>query len=571
MVTMKSPAAAFHLPVSEVFTSIRDCWRRGVTIRSAEAFAFLVSLTWLAIYNGRFWGDTVHAMWHGDGRSLAFLLSLGIVVLCLQSLLLLLLPRRLLKFGTSLLFMVAAIGSYFSATYGVIMNSDMLRNVLQTDVVEAGELLNAQLVRWIALLGVAPAIVVWKLNLPQNSWRQSTMRRVRTVAGILAACALALFMSSSSYASFFREHKPIRFMLSPAAPVASLVQLFADRGRDQDPWAAINASGAAVREAWAHRKPLLIVFMVGETARAADFQLGGYARPTNPRLNAEEGLIYFDKVTSCGTATAISVPCMFSHLGRDDFDVDDTGRYLNLLDSLADAGFDIEWRDNNAGCKGVCARISTVSYSSRDESMLCEHDYCYDEILLEGIPEKLRNLSRDTVIVMHMIGSHGPAYSQRYPPAFESFRPACRSSELQRCSTDEIVNAYDNTILYTDYVVSRAIDELRSAAGTVDSVLLYVSDHGESLGEQGIYLHGLPYRFAPPVQTHVPMLLWTSPGYAAARQLDSSCVHAEAMRTASHDNLYHTLLGAAAVRNASYDARLDLIGSCAAPLARGHE
>ena len=250
-----------------------------MTIRSVEAFAFLVSLAWLAIYNGRFWGDTVHAMWHRDGRSLAFLLSLGIVVLCLQSLLLLLLPRRLLKFGTSLLFMVAAIGSYFSATYGVIMNSDMLRNVLQTDVVEAGELLNAQLVRWIVLLGVAPAIVVWKLNLPQNSWRQSTMRRVRTVAGILAACALALFMSSSSYASFFREHKPIRFMLSPAAPVASLVQLFADRGRDQDPWAAINASGAAVREAWAHRKPLLIVFMVGETARAADFQLGGREPP----------------------------------------------------------------------------------------------------------------------------------------------------------------------------------------------------------------------------------------------------------------------------------------------------
>ena len=219
----------------------------------------------------------------------------------------------------------------------------------------------------------------------------------------------------------------------------------------------------------------------------------------------------------------------------------------------------------------MCARVSTISYAGHHGAPLCDQDYCYDEILLDGLREKLANLSRDTVIVMHMIGSHGPAYSSRYPPAYESFKPACRSSELERCTTGEIVNAYDNTLLYTDHVVASAIDELRAASAGVDGVLLYVSDHGESLGEQGIYLHGLPYTFAPSAQTHVPMLVWMSSGYGAAHRIDSRCLQSEAARDVSHDNLYHTLLGAAGVRNASYDGTLDLIRSCAAPLARSHE
>ncbi len=545
--------------------------RRGtIGLPSAVLFAFAMSLTWLIFYNVRFWEDSLQAMWHGTAASAAFLASLLVLVLCVQALLLLLLPRRLMVPGASVLFLVAAFSSFFSLHYGVVMNKDMMRNVLQTDIAEAEGLLSLQLAHWVMLLGVLPAALIWKVRLPVLSWKQAMRQRTLAISAIVAISIAALFAASSSYAVYFREHKPIRFTLAPAAPISAALQLLIAEYKTP-PGPAINVSGAARRVATPRARPLALLIVIGETARAENFQLGGYDRPTNPQLSQLSGVTYFDNVTSCGTATAVSVPCIFSPLPRSEFSVDDARRYMNLLDALAAAGFDVEWRDNNAGCKGVCARVTQVSYAQRKDSSLCNQDYCHDEILLEGLEERLRNLQRDTVFVLHMIGSHGPAYASRYPKRFEQFTPVCQSSQLQRCSTQEIVNAYDNSILYTDFVLSQAIAKLRNAAGHVDSALLYVSDHGESLGEQGIYLHGMPYRFAPDVQKHVPMLLWTSIEYARERHLDADCLSSLVRQPASHDNVYHTVLGAAEVRNDSYDATLDLFSRCAAALPADHE
>jgi lipid A ethanolaminephosphotransferase len=222
----------------------------------------------------------------------------------------------------------------------------------------------------------------------------------------------------------------------------------------------------------------------------------------------------------------------------------------------------VEWRDNNAGCKGVCARVPLVNYASRPDPALCPQSYCYDEVMLNGLAERLKNLEQDTVFVFHQIGSHGPAYSERYPPEFEIFKPACHSNRLESCTAQEVRNAYDNTIAYTDYVLAQQIALLQAVSDRVDGVLVYASDHGESLGEQGIYLHGLPYAFAPATQTEVPMLLWTTPGYAQRARLQPGCLHGGAREQVSHDNLYHTILGAAEVRNKAYDASLDLLASC---------
>lgn len=256
------------------------------------------------------------------------------------------------------------------------------------------------------------------------------------------------------------------------------------------------------------------------------------------------------------------MPCIFSHLPREQFKVDEADRYTNLLDTLTSAGLDVEWRDNNAGCKGVCARVTTVDYSSAKDPGLCNKSDCYDDVMLTDLPQKLRNITRDTVIVFHQIGSHGPAYHERYPADFAPFKPACDSNKLQQCSPQQIVNAYDNTIAYTDHFLGRQIEMLRSAADRVDGMLIYASDHGESLGENGIYLHGMPYSFAPAVQKEVPMLMWVSDGYAERTQLRAPCLQEEARLPVSHDNLYHTVLGAAEVRNQVYDGRLDLLTGC---------
>jgi lipid A ethanolaminephosphotransferase len=542
-----------------------------LALPSDAALALVASLAWAALYNLQFWHQAISAMWHPTPRAALFLVSLFVVVVCLQALLLALVPTRLgMRIAGSALFVIAALGSYFASAYGAVMNQDMMRNVIETDPAEVGGLINFDLLAHVVMLGVIPAVLFWRIALPASTWRVRLRQRLVFIGSALALCAVALFACSANYAVLFREHKPVRYALSPGAPIVSLAGLLSARQRD--PHAPlIDVAGNVQRTEAPARRPLVLFLVVGETARAANFQLGGYARATNPRLQAVPGLVYFDHATSCGTSTAISVPCMFSHLPRAQFDVDRADRYTNLLDTLMKASLAVEWRDNNAGCKGVCARVVKTAYPGESDAVHCPNSYCYDEVMLSDLPARLDTLQRDTVVIFHAIGSHGPAYAERYPPQFEVFKPACRSNELQRCSEQEIVNAYDNSIAYTDYVLSRQIELLQANADRFDSVLLYASDHGESLGEQGIYLHGMPYSFAPRVQKEVPMLFWASRGYLQRTGLSMGCMRAHSHDPVSHDNVYHTVLGAMAVRDAVYDPKLDILAPCRAATPQSHE
>jgi lipid A ethanolaminephosphotransferase len=554
------------------YSWLRVRWATGLALRSEVALMLVASVAWAVLYNLQFWHQAIAAMWHPTPAAALFLASLFVAVVCLQSLLLALVPTRLgLRIAASVLCIVAAAGSYFAGAYGAVMNQEMMRNVLETDAAEVGGLVSFDLFAHVLLLGVLPAALVWRVTLPCATWRTRLRQRLAFIGLALTLCAVALFAFSANYAVFFRAHKPVRYLLSPAAPIVSLAGLLSANS-PRDPHAPlIEVAGKVQRTASVSRKPLLLFLVVGETARAANFNLGGYARATNPRLQSLPDLVYFDHATSCGTSTAISVPCMFSHLPRARFDVDRAERYTNLLDTLTKADFDIEWRDNNAGCKGICARVVQVQYRGETDPVHCPNSYCYDEVMLNGLAERLATLQRDTVVILHAIGSHGPAYSERYPPQFGVFEPACRSNELQRCTGQQIVNAYDNSIVYADYVLSKLIALLQANARHLDGLLLYVSDHGESLGEQGIYLHGMPYAFAPRVQKEVPMLLWTSRGYVERAGLSLSCVRARSHDAVSHDNLYHTVLGALAVRDAVYDPRLDLLAGCRSAVPGNHE
>lgn len=556
-----------------LYTALRDKWTAGISCPSDAAFALGTSLIWALLYNLSFWQQTVATMWHPSANAALFMLSLLVLVLTAQAVLLLLVPTRaLMRSAASVLFIVAAVAAYFCDAYGAIMNKEMMRNVLETDPAEVAGLLNANLIAHVIVLGLIPAALVWRIRLPAASWRTQLQQRVLFIVAALTLSIIGLFACSANYAVFFREHKPVRFTLMPAAPVISLAGLIDEKQNDPgDRMPLIDPAGNVQRVAGQHMKPLVVFLVIGETARAANFQLGGYARATNPQLRSTDGVVYFDHAASCGTSTAISVPCIFSHLGRSRFDVDQAGRYTNLLDSLTKAGFDVEWRDNNAGCKGVCARVRQIDYATRPDAALCPQSYCYDEVMLGDLPARLDAVSRDTVIVFHQIGSHGPAYSERYPPQFQLFEPACRSNQLQHCTPQEIINAYDNTIAYTDYVLAKQIALLRAASSRVDGVLIYASDHGESLGEQGLYLHGMPYSFAPRTQKEVPMLLWTSQSYAEREGLRPGCLAARASEPLSHDNLYHTVLGAAEVRNDVYDRKLDLLSGCRIAMRNGRE
>ena len=551
---------------------LRDRWTAGLALHSDVVLILAVSTAWAVLYNLQFWHLSVAAMWHPAPGAALFLTSLFVVIVCVQALLLALVPTRVgLRIAASALFLVAAASSFFSNDYGAVMNTEMMRNLLETDRAEVGGLMSFDLVAHLLVLGVLPAILVWRVTLPPITWRAQLKQRLIFIVAALVVCAVAVFACSANYAVFFRAHKTIRYALSPAAPVVSLARLIAAKEKRDPNAPLIDPAGNVQRVGAVHDKPLVLFMVVGETARAANFQLGGYSRATNPELSGRQDLVYFDQATSCGTSTAISVPCMFSHLAREQFDVEQADRYTNLLDSVTKAGFAVEWRDNNAGCKGVCARVVQASYPGKSDPVHCPNSYCFDEVMLSDLAARLEHVQQDTVVIFHMIGSHGPAYSERYPPEFEVFKPACRSNELQRCTTQEVVNAYDNSILYTDHVVAKQIDLLQANASRFDSVLLYASDHGESLGEQGIYLHGMPYAFAPSTQKQIPMLFWASRGYIERTDLNMNYLKNHSHAEVSHDNVYHTVLGALAVRNAVYDRGLDVLAQCRSALPQSHE
>jgi lipid A ethanolaminephosphotransferase len=192
----------------------------------------------------------------------------------------------------------------------------------------------------------------------------------------------------------------------------------------------------------------------------------------------------------------------------------------------------------------------------------CNDKECFDEILLQGLQEKIAAFKNDSVIVLYQKGSHDPAYYQRSPQAFKKFTPECRSNQIYDCPREQVINAYDNSILYTDYFLTQVIHFLQKNAEQYNTALLYMSDHGESLGENGIYLHGLPYKFAPDEQTHIPFILWLSPEFASGFNIDSECLKQRSTEAYSHDNLFHSVLGMLDIQTGEYDAELDIFNAC---------
>lgn len=535
-----------------------------IVFRSPFTFAIVMASVLLVFYNFRFWQSTIGALWNGSVADSLFIGSLFLLLLIFHALFFLLVPgTRGLKLVAVGSILIATFASYSADTYGVFIDKDMVRNLFETDTREAGALLNFRFFGYVLLLGVLPSFIVWRSEVRPLGFKQHLIQRVLFLVAGVGVSALLVFAFSAYYSSFLREHKPLRYLLSPGAAIQGTIQYVRSTIPDANANQLIDKTGTTTRPvADTKGKPLLMFLVVGETARAQNFQLGGYQRPTNPELQKIDGLFYFNNVTSCGTSTAISLPCMFSHLQRENFSVAAAAHTMNLLDALLKAGIKVEWRDNNSGSKGVSARVKTITYDQKTYADMCNTESCFDEVMLNGLNEELKTTRDDTVMVFHQVGSHGPAYAKRYPQAFEKFVPVCRTNELKECTDAEIRNAYDNTILYTDHNIAQQIKVLQSLSDRFDSILIYLSDHGESLGEKSLYLHGAPYVFAPDEQKKVPFMVWMSDGYKKRTQLNQQCLQSRLSQAYSHDNLYHTVLGSMNVRNDVYKKELDMLADC---------
>lgn len=483
--------------------------------------------------------------------TLAFLLTLGLVF-----------PGRGAKALSIAVLVAAAALGYFSIFYGTQFDRTMLLNMVQTHPAEAMELVHPRLLGWMALAGVLPALVVWRLPYRSRGLLRSTATALAVVAALCAATLVLVYAQYPRYAAATRNRNVTFDTVAPTNVVVAALRVAASEYNARKVRAP---RGLDARSGYFIARPRLLVFLLGETARAASHGLNGYLRETTPRMRAARGY-YFADTEACGTATTISVPCIFSGLPRHEFSLLRGRDSETLVDVVARAGARVIWLDNDAGCKDVCGRSEYRDLTGSSDPRWCpEPAECYDEMLLDGLDSRVRAERRDTLVVLHLKGSHGPAYYKRYPPAFELFTPVCHSSDLAACDPASLRNAYDNSILYTDHVVGETIRLLERVSDRFATALLYVSDHGESLGESGLYLHGMPYAIAPPEQTLVPMYAWVSPQFRAMERWDVACMARQTHLKRSHDNVYATVLGFLEIESAEYKPALDVFEPCDPP------
>ncbi|WP_225073665.1 phosphoethanolamine--lipid A transferase [Desulfuromonas sp. CSMB_57] len=528
---------------------------------STSTVSFTAALFIALADNRLFWNLFISRLGLDSFENWTFLLAVATVFILLLNVLISLFAFRPVfkPFLITLLVLTAAI-SYFAATYGVVIDKSMIHNVLETDPNEASELLTWPLFRHMLWFGVLPAALVGLTRIRIRSGKREFLIRSGVVLGSLVILLGVGMAQYKKFVLFGRENLDLRVYLNPSYPIYSLQKVLCEKNfvLAQEPLHAVAPDAVKSQEG----PRTVVVLALGETARARQFAFNGYERNTNPQL-ANRGIINFSQVQACGTSTAESLPCIFSALERKNFSREKAARQENLLDILQRVGVKVLWRDNNSGSKGIADRIAYEDLSRQTDAEFCSSDNCFDEILLQDLDRRLTETTGDMLIVLHMKGSHGPSYYKRTPAAFKIFSPECTQDNIQDCPQQTIVNAYDNTIVYTDQVLAKLIDLLRSQ--NFATAMLYVSDHGESLGENGLYLHGLPYALAPDEQKQVPMIFWASDSFVAQKSLNIAELNAHRAAFYSHDTIFHSIFGLFDIDSKIYRQDLDIFSACRTP------
>lgn len=524
---------------------------------SAQCLILLAAVYFSIVLNGSLWRFIWQFTDANDVKSLGLIVAFAVV---LSVVFVITFSLVLVKYVTKplliLLLILASIANYAMLTYGIFIDSDMFRNVAETDYYEVTNLITASAIFWVGVTGALPIVLVLFTDIDYKPLKQEIKTRLKYIGYALLLIMVLVGAGYKDGASFLRNHSEIRKLINPFNCIYSVGKYYRIEALKNRKFLILDNNPQLMLDN--DKSPKVVVLVVGETARAADFSLYGYDKNTNPYLS-DENIVTFKNMSSCGTATAVSLPCIFAATKHENFKVSDALFTQNLLDIVALSGYRVIWIENNSGCKGVCNRVEQKNIRVTNNPKWCKNGYCYDEILVEELNKQLSNIKGNTLIIMHMIGSHGPAYFERYPKQFKKFTPTCDTSDLTSCSREQINNTYDNTILYTDYVLDKMIKELKTHSN-YQSALLYVSDHGESLGENNIYLHGLPYFIAPDYQTKVPFIMWLSGSLIKADNIDMLKLQNEAENVqASHDNVFHTMLNLLKIKSKTYDEKLDLI------------
>lgn len=462
---------------------------------------------------------------------------------------------------------IGGFAAYAVNTLGVLITSDQIQNLMQTDIAEARDTWSWHLLTWTLGMTVLPIIVILMIKIkPEPIIRQLLHKVIASVVSLAMVLGL-LFVFYVDFAAIFRENRDLKGMISPQNMIASFASYYKKKAPKENLPLVVYGEDAVMKKAQDSSLPKLMVLVVGETARAENFSLNGYGKNTNPKLSQQD-ILNFSRVSSCGTATAVSVPCMFSGMPRKEYEERLASHREGLLDIAQRAGYQVTWIDNNSGCKGTCDRVNQFKIPEPIQQKWCKDKECFDDILIDSFKAYLATIPQDDnrprLIVLHQMGSHGPAYYKRVPAQFKVFKPTCDTNAIQGCSRDALLNSYDNTLLYTDYVLDSLIETLKNTT-KYQTALWYLSDHGESTGESGMYLHGAPYAIAPTQQTHIPMLMWFSTVWKNQAKQQVKCLAQQGRQELSQDNLFPTMLSLLDVKSKVIDPNNDMLAACPNP------
>ncbi|WP_299495381.1 phosphoethanolamine--lipid A transferase [uncultured Shewanella sp.] len=532
---------------------------------SSNKFVLLLSLYYLLVFNIPFFYMVRRGLEAQSDVNGLFVFSIPILLFLLFYFLFTIFSvKYVVKPFFIVLTLLSSLVFYSSMKYGVIFDSNMIQNIAETTQSEALSYFNVSAIFYFLLTGVLPCLLIYKVNITYHSFFKTLIVKLSSLVVSFVAIVIILGCFYQNYAAFGRNNDNLKRLIIPSYVVGSLVKYIDNRYFTKPiPYQTLGTDAVVVNAK--EKKPNVIVMVLGETARAKNDAYFGYDRVTNA-FTKEFNLLAFQNTRSCGTATAISVPCMFSHLNRTDYNLAKAQSQDTILDVLSYADIDVQWFDNDSGCKGVCNKVKHKMITRQDFPKACTTASCFDEALLAPLSQALLEVKQqNTLIVLHLMGSHGPTYYLRYPERFRQFIPDCQRSDIQNCSQQELTNTYDNTLLYTDYILSKVIQELDKYRSDFDTGMIYMSDHGESLGEKGLYLHGAPYSIAPDEQTHIPFLSWFSDTFYQQNGLDKSCLQDVAKKGGfSHDNVFDSLLGIFNVKTKEYHAKQDIFSQCRA-------
>ncbi len=462
---------------------------------------------------------------------LCSLFTLTLVLNALIFYILVFLSSRIGKITIILLTNLSALAVYFVNTYNVIIDKTMMGNVFNTNFDEASSFWSFKLIFYIIFLGILPSFWIAKTKIK----KPRLGRFFAQIGFTLIFIIVFVYANATNWLWIDKNSKALGGLVMPWSYVVNTHLFFYHKSQENKQ--QILLPNARIK----NNQKSVAVLVIGESARSANFSLYGYPKNTNPLLSKIDNLHHYD-AQSCATYTTAGVKCILEH--------ENTNKLYEILPNyLFRNDVEVIWRTTNWGEPTV--KINHYLNKGELEKM-CEGDNCdYDELLLNRLNEQILASEKSKVlVVLHTSTSHGPTYFKKYPPQFKKFSPVCESVELNNCTQEELINAYDNTIVYTDYILAKLIEQLKALNG-YNSSMFFVSDHGESLGENNLYMHGIPASMAPQEQLEIPFLVWLSDNSKTLRPEEEVSQH----------HVFHSILDFLAIESPIFNKNKSLFES----------